>query len=111
MISEDNEILEFNEYQKSDKAPFIIYDLECMIKKIDGCKINPENSSATKVSKHILSGFLMFTISSLRSIENKCDVCTGKNYMKKFCESLIDLAIKIIQKKNEVINKRVIGII
>ena len=26
-------------------------------RKIDGCKNNPENSSATKVSKHIALGF------------------------------------------------------
>ena len=39
MPSEDTEILEFNQYQKSDKAVFIIYaDLECIIEKIDGCK-------------------------------------------------------------------------
>ena len=51
--SEDTEMLEINQYQKSDKAPFIIYeDLECIIEKIDGCKNNPENSSTTKVSKH-----------------------------------------------------------
>ena len=38
--------------------PFIIYaDLECLIEKIDGCKNNPENSSTTKVSEHIPSGF------------------------------------------------------
>ena len=43
MPTEDTKILEFNQYQKSDKAPFIIYaDLECLIKKIDGCKNNPE---------------------------------------------------------------------
>ena len=30
MPSEDTKILEFNQYQKSDKAPFVIYaDLEC----------------------------------------------------------------------------------
>ena len=35
MTSEDTEILEFNRYQKSDKAPFIIYaDLACLIEKI-----------------------------------------------------------------------------
>ena len=45
MPSEDSKILEFNQYQKSDKAPFIIYaDLECLIEKTDGCKNNPENS-------------------------------------------------------------------
>ena len=38
MPSEDTKILEFNQYQKSDKAPFIVYaDLECIIRKIDRC--------------------------------------------------------------------------
>ena len=58
MTSEDTEILEFNQYQKSDKAPFIIYaDLECLKEKIDGCKNNPQNSLTAKVSEHILLGF------------------------------------------------------
>ena len=38
MPFEDSKILESNQYLKSDKA----------IKKIDGCKNNPENSSRTK---------------------------------------------------------------
>ena len=43
MPSENTNILEFNQYQKSDKAPFVIYsDLEYLIEKIDGCKNNPE---------------------------------------------------------------------
>ena len=63
MPFEDTEILELNQYQKSDKAPFIIYtDLEHIIEKFDGCK-NPENSSTTKASEHIPSGFSMSTIS------------------------------------------------
>ena len=54
MPSEDTKILEFNQYQKSDKAPFIIYaDLECVLEKIYGCKNSPENSYITKVSEHI----------------------------------------------------------
>ena len=56
MPFEKTKILEFNQYQKSDKAPFIIYaDLECIIEKLDGWKNNPENSSTSKVSEHILS--------------------------------------------------------
>ena len=36
--------LEFNQYQKSDKKPFIIYaDIECLIEKIARFKGNPEN--------------------------------------------------------------------
>ena len=51
MPSEDTKILEFNQYQKSDKAPFIICaDLEGVRETIDGCKNNPEKSSITKVS-------------------------------------------------------------
>ena len=54
-FSQDIKILEFNQYQKSDKAPFIIYaDLECIIERIDRYKNNPENSSITRVSEHIL---------------------------------------------------------
>ena len=44
MPSEDTKVLNFNNYQKSDKVPFNIYaDLECIIENIDGCKVNPEN--------------------------------------------------------------------
>ena len=44
MLSKDTKILKINQYQKSDKIPFIIYaDLDCLIEKIDGCKNNPEN--------------------------------------------------------------------
>ena len=100
MPSEDTEILEFNRYQKSDKALFIVYaDLECIIEKIDGCKNNPENSSTTKVSEHIPSRFSMSTIYSFRSKENKHDVYRGKDCMKNFCESLREHAMKIINFK------------
>ena len=79
MPSDSTKILEFNQYQKSDKGPFIIYvDLKYIIEKIDGCKNNPENSSTTKVSKHILSGFSTSTISSFRSTENKHGVYREK---------------------------------
>ena len=102
--SEDTKILEFNQDKKSDKVPFSIYaDRECLIEKIDRCKKNPENSSTSKLSKHIPSGSSTSTISSLKSIENKYDV-----YKRKNCEFLREHAMEIInfKKKNEVINKR-----
>ena len=41
MTSEDTKKLEFNQQQKSDKAPFIINEgVECLLEKIDGCKGN-----------------------------------------------------------------------
>ena len=40
--------------EETNRAPFIVNaDLECIIEKTDASKNNPENSSATKVSKHI----------------------------------------------------------
>ena len=103
MPSEDTKILEFNQYQKSDKAPFIIYaDLQCIIEKIDGCKNNPENSSTTKVSEHIPSGFLMSTMSSFRNIENWHDVYRGKDSMKKFSREFFrEHVMKIINFKKK----------
>ena len=44
MPTEATKILELNQYQKCDKAPFITYDgLECIVEKADGYKTNPEN--------------------------------------------------------------------
>ena len=43
MPSDDTKILDFNQYQKSDKAPFILYvDLECIIEKLMNVKIIPK---------------------------------------------------------------------
>ena len=47
--SEKDNILEFNQYMKSDKMPYNIYaDIESLIKKIDECVNNPENPSTAK---------------------------------------------------------------
>ena len=55
----------------------------------------------TRVSEHIPSGFSKSTISSFRSIENNHDVCRGKDCMKKFCEVLRELTMKIISFKKK----------
>ena len=71
MPSEKTKILGFNQYQISNKAPFIVdAGLEWLREKIDGSKSYPHNSFTTKVGKNIPSGFSMSTKPSLRSIEN-----------------------------------------
>ena len=63
MPSENDNILEFNQFMKSDKMPFIIYaDIESLIRKIDGWANNPENFSTTKIGEHIPCGYSMSTI-------------------------------------------------
>ena len=63
MPSKETKSLEINQYQKSDKSPLVIYaDPECLLERIDGCTSNPENSSTTKVSEHILTELNIFNI-------------------------------------------------
>ena len=71
MSSEETKTLEFNQYHKCDKTPFIVYtDLESLIKKMNVSKNNSEKSSTTtdevdeQVGEHISSGFSISTISS-----------------------------------------------
>ena len=86
---EDTKILEFNQYQKSDKARFTIYaNHKSLIEKINECRDNPEKSSAIKVGEHLQSSFSMSAASSFKSIENKRDIYRDKYCLKKCCESL-----------------------
>ena len=43
----------------------------------------------------------MSTMSSFKSIENKHDVCKGKDCMKKFCESTREYRIETINFKKK----------
>ena len=45
-------------------------------------KNNPENTSTTIVEEDIPSGFSMFTILSVKNIENMHDVYRGKDCIK-----------------------------
>ena len=64
MPSEKNKISKFNQFMKSDKMPYVIYDdLVSLIKKLDVCANNLEKSSTTKIGGY---NFLwMFSINNL----------------------------------------------
>ena len=80
MPSEKCEILEFNQYMRSDKMPFIFYaDIESLIKKVDGCANNPENSSTTKIGEHIPCRYSMLAIWAFDHIENKYTLYCGRH--------------------------------
>ena len=89
MPSEKDNILEFKQYMKSDKMPYIIYvDIVSLIKKIDECANNPENFSTTKIGEHIPCGYSMSTIWAFDHIENNHTLHCEKDCMNKFCTSL-----------------------
>ena len=89
MPLEKDNLLEFNQYMKSDKMSYIIHaNVESSIKKIDDCENNPETSSTIKLSEHIPHRYSASTIWGFDHIENKHTLYRGKDCMKKFCESL-----------------------
>ena len=95
MPSEDTKVLDFNQFKKPNKTPFYLYARESLIEKIDVCKNNPEKSSTIKVSKHSVR-FLSMSKISFKSIKNKYAAYRHKDCMKKFCESLRENAVEII---------------
>ena len=102
MPEEDNEILKYNQGEKSMKVSFIIYaNLESLLEKINTCHNNPGKSSKSKINKHTPSAYSFFTCCSFDTTKNKLDYYRGKNCMKKFCLDLREHEAKIIdyQKK------------
>ena len=105
MPEKDNKILKYNYGEKSMKVPFIIYaDLESLLEKMNTCHNNPEKSSTTKINKHTLSGYSLFTHCSFDTTKNKLDYYRVKNCMKNFSLDLKEHATKIINyEKKEMI--------
>ena len=100
MPSPNNNIIKYNQGDKSLKLPFIIYaDLECILKKIDTCQNNPDLSSTTKINQHIPSGHSIYTSCSFDKSNNKLSYYRGEDCKKRFCKDLKDHAIKMIVRK------------
>ena len=103
MPNEGNEIIKYNQGEKSIKSPFIIYaDLECLLEKISTCYNNPEKSSTTEINKQTPSGYPLFTHCSFDEIKSKLDYYRGEDCMKKFCKDLREHARKIINYEKKV---------
>ena len=90
-------ILKYNPGEKSLKVPFAIYlDLECLLKKEQSCKNNPEKSYTEKKAILDPSGWPMFTRCSFNEKEKKCNYYRRKDCIEKLCKRLKERAVKII---------------
>ena len=70
-----SKILKSNQYQKSDKAPYVLYaSLESLIRRIDRYKNIFGKSSTRKAGEHIPWGYSMSTIRIFDGIENMNDI-------------------------------------
>ena len=97
MPTKDNNIIIYNQGEKSIKMPFTIYaDLECLLERMSTCQNNPNKSSSTKINKHTPSGYSIFTHFSFDESKNKLSYHRGDGCMKKFWKDLREHATKII---------------
>ena len=100
--TKDNNIIKYNQEEKSIKLPFVIHaDLECLLEKISTCQNNPNESSTTEINKHVSSGYSLFTHCSFDQTKNKLNYYRGKDCMKKFCKDLREHATKIINHEKK----------
>ena len=97
MSTKYNNIIKYNQGEKSIKLPFVIYvNLECLLEKMSTCQNNPNESSTTEINKHIPSGYSIFTHCSFDLTRIKLNHYRGKDCMKKFSKDLREHATKII---------------
>ena len=97
MPTKDNNIIKYNQGEKSIKMPFTIYaDLECLLEKVSTCINNRNESSTTKINKHTPSGYSIFTHCSFDQTKAKLNYHRGKDCMKKFSKDLRIHTSKII---------------
>ena len=80
MPKEGDKILKYNHGEKSMTVLYINYaDLEPLLEQISTCCNNPKKSSATRINKHTLSGYSLFTHCSFDIKQNKLDYYRGEN--------------------------------
>ena len=77
------------------KASFIICaDLECLLEKMHSCQDNFEKSYTEKTTKHMLSGYSIFTSCSFDQAKRMLDCYKGEDCMESFCKDLRKHAVK-----------------
>ena len=97
MSSEKDNILEFNQYMKSDKMSYIIYaDTESLIKKQMEVQIIQKILQQQKLESIFLVDIFNVNYMAFDNIYKKHTLYRGEDCIKKICESLREHAKKII---------------
>ena len=82
------DILKFKNYYKGERVPFMIYaDTESLVKPIESCEPNPQNSYTKKYQKHEpISFFYYIKCFDDNVLEPVLRSYTGEDAMQKFVE-------------------------
>ena len=84
MPTKDNNIIKYNQGEKSIKLLFVVYaGLECLLEKMSTCYNTPEESSTTKINEHTPSGYSIFTHYSFDKSKNKLNYYRGEDCFVK----------------------------
>ena len=91
-MPEKGTILKFKHQERSEQVPFIIYaDTEALIKEMQNCNPNPQNSYTKKYQKHEPISFSYYIKSFDDNVyESKLRKYTGEDAMEKFVEWIED---------------------
>ena len=102
---EDNRILKYISGETSLKVPFTIYaDLECLLRKPNTCRNNPEKSYKETKATHRPSSYSLVTCCSFDKSKNERKYYRREDCMKIFCKDLKDQAMKTINcEKKEMV--------
>ena len=87
-MPEKGTTLRFKHHERSEKLPFIIYaDTEALIKEMQNCDPNPQNSYTKKYQKHEPISFSYYIKSFDDNVyKSKLRKYTGEDAMEKFVE-------------------------
>ena len=91
-MSEKGSFLRFKHHERSDRVPFIIYaDTEALIKEMNNCDPNPQNSYTKKYQKHEPISFSYYIKSFDDNVyKSKLRKYMGEDAMEKFVEWIED---------------------
>ena len=97
MPTKGNSKLKYNHGEKSLKVPFTIYaDLECLLIKEQSGQNNPNESYTEIKAMHEPCGYALGLISSFDKTKNKRNFCRVKDFIKRFCSDLKEIATELI---------------
>ena len=90
MPEKEESVLKFKNYHKGERVPFMIYaDTESLIKPIESCEPNPQNSYTKKYQKHEPISFSYYIKCFDDYVfEPVLRSYTGEDAMQKFVEWL-----------------------
>ena len=92
-VKGENDLLEFRDFEKTLKVPFVIYaDLETIVRKLDTCQPNPDKSACTPLTKLDVCGFGYKVVCQDERYTKQSVIYRGKDAGKHLIECLLQEA-------------------